>query len=74
MEKSIALRAAHTAISRYDREIARTFSQHTDASLFDVSPVAAQSTARGSWPHLVLGANFFKAPKPCSTSAVLLPY
>ena len=32
------MRAAHTAISRYDREIARTFSQHPDASLFNALP------------------------------------
>jgi transposase len=30
----LGLRAAYTAISRYDREIARTFSEHPDASLF----------------------------------------
>jgi transposase len=35
---TLGLRAAHTAISRYDREIARTFSQHPDASLFDAFP------------------------------------
>jgi transposase len=35
---TLGLRAAHTAISRYDREIARTFSQHPDASLFAALP------------------------------------
>ena len=34
----LALRAAHTAISRFDREIARTFAQHPDASLFAALP------------------------------------
>ena len=31
---TLGLRAVHTAIARYDREIARTFSQHPDHSLF----------------------------------------
>ena len=35
---TLGLRAAHTAISRYDREIARTFAQHPDASLFAALP------------------------------------
>ncbi len=35
---TLGLRAAHTAISRYDREIARTFSEHPDASLFAALP------------------------------------
>jgi transposase len=32
------LRAVHTAIARYDREIAHTFSQHPDSSLFAALP------------------------------------
>jgi len=35
---ALGLRAVHTAISRYDREIARTFAQHPDASLFAALP------------------------------------
>ena len=35
---TLGLRAAHTAISCYDREIARTFAQHPDASLFAALP------------------------------------
>src|SRR5438477_3022079 len=35
---TLGLRAVHTAISRYDREIARTFAQHPDASLFATLP------------------------------------
>jgi len=35
---TLGLRAAHTAINRYDREIARTFSQHPDAPLFAALP------------------------------------
>lgn len=35
---TLGLRAAHSAISRYDREIARTFAQHPDASLFAALP------------------------------------
>ncbi len=34
----LALRAVHTAIARYDREIGRTFAQHPDASLFAALP------------------------------------
>ena len=34
----LGLRAVHTAIARYDREIARTFAQHPDASLFAALP------------------------------------
>lgn len=34
----LGLRAVHIAISRYDREIARTFSEHPDASLFAALP------------------------------------
>jgi len=34
----LGLRAVHTAISRFDREITRTFSQHPDASLFAALP------------------------------------
>jgi transposase len=34
----LGLRAVHTAISRFDREIARTFSQHPDAALFAALP------------------------------------
>jgi transposase len=35
---TLGLRAAHSAIARYDREIARTFAQHPDASLFAALP------------------------------------
>ncbi len=35
---TLGLRAAYTGISRYDREIARTFAQHPDASLFAALP------------------------------------
>jgi len=35
---TLGLRAAHTAIARFDREIARTFTQHPDASLFAALP------------------------------------
>ena len=35
---TLGLRAVHTAIARYDREIARTFAQHPDASLFAALP------------------------------------
>src|SRR5438067_1322083 len=35
---TLGLRAAHTAISCYDREIARTFATHPDASLFAALP------------------------------------
>ena len=34
----LGLRAVRTAIARYDREIARTFAQHPDASLFATLP------------------------------------
>jgi len=34
----LGLRAVHTAIARYDREIAHTFSQHPDHSLFAALP------------------------------------
>jgi len=35
---TLGLRAVHTAIARFDREIARTFIQHPDASLFAALP------------------------------------
>ena len=35
---TLGLRAVHSAIARYDREIARTFAQHPDASLFAALP------------------------------------
>jgi transposase len=35
---TLGLRAVHTAILRYDREIAGTFAQHPDASLFAALP------------------------------------
>jgi hypothetical protein len=35
---TLGLRAVHTAIARFDREIARTFTQYPDASLFAALP------------------------------------
>jgi len=34
----LGLRASHTAINRFDREIARVFAQHPDAALFAALP------------------------------------
>ena len=71
---TLGLRAVHTAIARFDREIARTFTQHPDASLFAALPGSGTVYSARLRPPSVLVANALKAQKRCSTSAALLPF
>ena len=79
---TLGLRAAHTAISCYDREIARTFAQHPDASLFAALPGSGTAysarllAAFGSRRELFESAEAmlnFSGVAPCSNAAAKRP-